>query len=292
METEIKGTGVALVTPFKSNFEVDYDALENLVRHVTKGGVDYLVALGTTGETVTLTNEEKLKVFQVIKDVNGHKLPLVLGHGGNNTRSLIEGIKRYDLNGVEAILSVVPPYNRPNQRGLYAHYKAFSAASPLPFLLYNVPGRTGVNLEPETTLALANDCDNILGVKEASGNIEQIMRILRSAPEGFQVISGDDGITIPLISVGATGLISVIANAFPKEISLAVRSALSGDFQTANENHYKLFDLMSLTFADGNPAGVKCMMQKLGLCENTLRLPLFPVNDEVAGKIKLAVSKL
>lgn len=292
METDIKGTGVALVTPFTSELEVDYPALENLIKHVTKGGVDYLVALGTTGETVTLTNEEKLKVFHTIKEINQGKLPLVLGHGGNNTKSLIEGINKYDLNGVSAILSVVPPYNKPSQKGLYEHYKAFSEACPLPFILYNVPGRTGVNLEASTTLQLAKDCSNVMGVKEASGNLDQIMKILRSAPQGFQVISGDDGITVPIISVGAHGLISVIANAFPKEISLAVRAALQGDYQMAKENHYKLFDLMALTFADGNPAGVKCMMNKLGLCENTLRLPLYKVNDAVSNAIGVAITKL
>ncbi|MFT6745718.1 MAG: 4-hydroxy-tetrahydrodipicolinate synthase [Glaciecola sp.] len=292
METEISGTGVALVTPFTKDLEVDYVGLEKLVNHVIKGGIDYLVVLGTTGETTTLTEDEKKQVLATVKKVNNGRLPIVLGHGGNNTASLVESFKDLDLDGITAILSVVPPYNRPNQEGLYQHYKAFAKACPLPFILYNVPGRTGVNLEVETTLKLAKEFDNILGVKEASGDMNQIMQILRSAPQGFQVISGDDGITVPLVSVGAHGLISVVANAFPTEISMAVRSALKGDFQTAKENHYKLWDLMALSFADGNPGGVKCMMEQIGLIENNLRLPLAPVKQEVADKIAVAVGKI
>jgi 4-hydroxy-tetrahydrodipicolinate synthase len=292
METEISGTGVALVTPFTKSLEVDYIGLEKLVNHVIKGGIDYLVVLGTTGETTTLTEQEKKKVVAAVKKTNNSRVPIVLGHGGNNTASLVESFNDLDLDGITAILSVVPPYNRPNQEGLYLHYKAFAEACPLPFILYNVPGRTGVNLTVETTLRLANEFDNILGVKEASGDMNQIIQILRSAPKGFQVISGDDGITVPLVSVGAHGLISVIANAFPTEIAMAVRSALTGDFQTAKENHYRLWDLMSLSFADGNPGGVKCMMEKLGLIENNLRLPLAPVKQEVADKIATAVGKI
>ena len=292
METEISGTGVALVTPFTKELAVDYLGLEKLVNHVIKGGVDYLVVLGTTGESVTLTSQEKIQVVATVKKVNNGRVPIVLGHGGNNTESLIESFKELDLSGISAILSVVPPYNRPNQEGLYLHYKAFAQACPIPFILYNVPGRTGVNLEVETTLKLANEFDHIIGVKEACGDINQIMQILRSAPEGFQVISGDDGITVPLISVGAHGLISVVANAYPNEMSMAVKSALKGDFQSARENHYKLWDLMSLSFADGNPGGVKCMMEKIGLIENKLRLPLAPVKKEVADKIADAIEKL
>lgn len=292
METEISGTGVALVTPFTKDLEVDYVALEKLVNHVIKGGIDYLVVLGTTGETTTLTEQEKQQVVSTVKSTNNGRLPIVLGHGGNNTKSLVDSFKTLDLEGITAILSVVPPYNRPNQEGLYQHYKAFAQACPLPFILYNVPGRTGVNLEVATTLRLANEFDNIIGVKEASGDVNQIMQILRSAPKGFQVISGDDSITVPLVSVGVHGLISVIANAFPNEISMAVRSALKGDFQTAKENHYKLWDLMALSFADGNPGGVKCMMEKIGLIDNTLRLPLAPVKKAVDEKIAAAISKL
>lgn len=292
METDISGTGVALVTPFLEDKSVDYDGLERLVKHVTEGGIDYLVVLGTTGETVTLTQEEKYKVLSTVKEVNAGKLPIVLGHGGNNTDSLISSLKNYDLDGISTILSVVPPYNRPNQRGLYEHYSAFAEACKLPIILYNVPGRTGVNLTPETTLALANKYSNVVAVKEASGNMEQIMDIIHKAPKGFQVISGDDGITLPLISAGAHGLISVIANAFPKEISTAVRSAINGDYATARANHYKIWDLMSLSFADGNPGGVKCMMENIGLIKNELRLPLYPVNEGVELQIKEAISAL
>lgn len=292
MQSEICGTGVALITPFKENFEIDFDALEKVVKHVTKGGVDYLVVLGTTGENVTLSSDEKAKVFNAIREINAKKLPIVLGHGGNNTAALIENISRYDLSEVHSILSVVPSYNKPNQRGIYEHYKAFAQVCPKPILLYNVPGRTGVNMEPETTLQLAKDFKNIIGVKEASGKMEQIMTILRSAPKDFLVISGDDSITVPLISVGCHGLISVIANAFPNQISSAVRSALNGDYQYAKEQHYKLFDLMNLGFADGNPGGVKCMMSKIGLIKNILRLPLYPVNEKVEKQIEIAVGKI
>ena len=215
-----------------------------------------------------------------------------LTRNGNSTKALVESLDQYDLNGITAILSVTPAYNRPTQKGLYEHFKAVALASKLPIILYNVPGRTGVNMEVETTLALANEFDNIIGVKEASGKMDQIMQILRSAPKGFQVISGDDAITVPLMSVGLHGLISVIGNAFPKEISMAVRSASNGDFQTAKENHYKLWDLMALSFTDGNPGGVKCMMNKIGLIENTLRLPLVPVNDQVDADIATAISKM
>ncbi len=292
MQSEISGTGVALITPFKTNFDVDYEALEKVVKHVTKGGVDYLVVLGTTGENVTLSSDEKSKVFQTIREVNAKKLPLVLGHGGNNTAALIENLSRYDLTDVHSILSVVPSYSKPNQRGIYEHYKAFAQVCPKPILLYNVPGRTGVNMEPETTLQLAKEFKNVIGIKEASGKMDQIMNIMRQAPKDFLVISGDDSITVPLISVGAHGLISVIANAFPNQISSAVRSALNGDYQSAKEQHYKIFDLMNLEFADGNPGGVKCMMSKLGLIQNKLRLPLYPVNENVEKQIEIAVGKI
>ena len=292
MQSEISGTGVALITPFNEKFEVDYEALEKVVKHVTKGGVDYLVALGTTGENVTLSSDEKSKVFNTIREVNAKKLPIVLGHGGNNTAALIENLTRYDLTDVHSVLSVVPSYSKPNQRGIYEHYKAFAQVCPKPILLYNVPGRTGVNMEPETTLQLARDFKNIIGVKEASGKMDQIMNILRQAPKDFLVISGDDSITVPLISVGCHGLISVIANAFPNQISSAVRSALNGDYQSAKENHYKMFDLMTLGFADGNPGGVKCMMSKIGLIQNKLRLPLYPVNETVEKQIEIAVGKI
>lgn len=292
METEIKGTGVALITPFLENSEVDYDGLEKIVKHVTNGNVDYIVALGTTGETVTLDSNEKLKVFNHIVEVNNNKLPIVLGHGGNNTKSLIENLTRYDLNKVHSILSVSPPYNRPSQRGLYEHFKAFSSACSKPVILYNVPGRTGSNMEIDTILQLAKDVPNIIGIKEAGGDIMQMQKIIAKAPKNFFVISGDDALSVPLISLGGIGVISVIANAFPSQMSKAINYALDNNYSQAQKYHYDLLDLMNLTFADGNPGGVKAMLGELGIIKNILRLPLFPVNDKIQNEIKFAIKAL
>ncbi len=292
MDIDISGTGVALITPFKSNLEVDYNALEKTVNHIIDGGVEYIVVLGTTGETVTLTADEKLKVFNHVVEVNNNRLPIVLGHGGNNTQTLMDNLSRYDLSKVQSILSVSPPYNRPNQRGLYQHYKAFAESTKLPVILYNVPGRTGSNLEATTVLSLAKDVKNIVAVKEASGNLMQMQQIIYGAPKGFKVISGDDALTLPLISLGGIGIISVVANAFPKIMSDAVRFALKNDYTNAQKLHYKLFDLMNLTFEDGNPAGVKGMLSELNLIQNYLRLPLVPVSDNVQEKIKLAIQRI
>lgn len=290
---KIEGTGVALVTPFTKNEEVDFLALEKLVNHVIEGGVDYLVALGTTGESVTLTQSEKNAILQKIKEVAGGRVPIVLGHGGNNTKLLIESLNLYDLNGVSAILSVTPAYNKPSQTGLVEHYKKFVEASPLPVILYNVPGRTGVNMSAETTLTIANSFPNkVIGVKEASGDLAQMMEIINKAPEGFDVISGDDGITLPLIAAGGTGLISVIANAFPHETSSLVNFALEENFNDARNIHYQLLDLIGLTFANGNPGGVKAMLSKIGIIENVLRLPLVPVVRDTEEKILEAIDIL
>lgn len=291
--SKIEGTGVALVTPFTKDQEVDFPALEKLVNHVIDGGVDYLVALGTTGESVTLTKAEKISVLDKIKEVAGGRVPIVLGHGGNNTKVLIESLKDYDLAGISAILSVTPAYNKPSQTGLYEHYKAFINASPLPVILYNVPGRTGVNMLPATTLKLANEFPNkVIAVKEASGDLSQMMEIINKAPKGFEVISGDDGITLPLIAAGGTGLISVIANAFPHEISSVVNFALDEKYNEARMIHYQLLDLIGLTFANGNPGGVKAMLSKIGIIENVLRLPLVPVVSETEDKIVAAIDVL
>jgi 4-hydroxy-tetrahydrodipicolinate synthase len=292
METDIRGTGVALITPFKENFEVDYDALERLVEHVIEGGVDYLVVMGTTGESVTLSDDEKISVVQHVLECNRGRKPVVLGHGGNDTKSIIEGLSKFDLDKFTAILSVSPMYNRPNQRGIYEHYKAFASHCEAPIILYNVPGRTGSNIEVDTILQLANDVDNIVAVKEASGDIIQMQRVIARAPEGFQVLAGDDALAVPLVSVGGIGVISVIANAFPKIISSAVRSALNNDYKSAQELHYQLLDLMNLTFEDGNPGGVKCMLKELGILENVLRLPLVPVRPDVELQIHQAVKAL
>lgn len=293
MFSKIEGTGVALVTPFTKDEEVDFPALERLVNHVIEGGIDYLVVLGTTGENVTLTKAEKLAVFNKVKEVANERVPLVLGHGGNNTRSLIESLNDYDLSGVAAILSVTPSYNKPSQTGLYEHYKAFISACPLPVILYNVPGRSGVNMTAETTLKIANEFkEKVIAVKEASGDLAQMMEIINNAPEGVEVISGDDGITLPLIAAGGTGLISVIANAFPHEITSVVNFALEDRYNEARVFHYQLLDLIGLTFANGNPGGVKAMLNKIGLIENVLRLPLVPVVKETEDKILEAIDAL
>ncbi len=290
---KIEGTGVALVTPFTKDEEVDFPALEKLVNHVIDGGVDYLVALGTTGESVTLTKSEKIAVLEKIKEVAGGRVPIVLGHGGNNTKVLIESLNEYDLEGISAILSVTPAYNKPSQTGLYEHYKKFIEASPLPVILYNVPGRTGVNMLPRTTLKLANEFPKkVIAVKEASGDLSQMMEIINKAPKGFEVISGDDGITLPLIASGGTGLISVIANAFPHEMSSVVNFALEEKYNEARMIHYQLLDLIGLTFANGNPGGVKAMLNKIGIIENVLRLPLVPVIPETEDKILAAIDVL
>ncbi len=290
---KIEGTGVALVTPFTKDEEVDFSALEKLVNHVIDGGVDYLVALGTTGESVTLTKSEKIAVLEKIKEVSGGRVPIVLGHGGNNTKILIETLNDYDLTGISAILSVTPAYNKPSQTGLYEHYKKFIEASPLPVILYNVPGRTGVNMLPSTTLRLAEEFpEKVIAVKEASGDLSQMMEIINKAPEGFEVISGDDGITLPLIAAGGTGLISVIANAFPHEMSSVVNFALEEKYNEARMIHYQLLDLIGLTFANGNPGGVKAMLSKIGIIDNVLRLPLVPVIPETEEKILKAIDVL
>tara|TARA_Y100000589_G_C27190151_1_gene644423 strand:+ start:955 stop:1848 length:894 start_codon:yes stop_codon:yes gene_type:complete len=290
---EIQGTGVALVTPFTQSGDVDFSALERLVNHVIDGGVNYLVALGTTGESVTLTKSEKIAVLEKIKEVTGSRVPVILGHGGSNTRVLIETLNDYDLEGISAVLSVTPAYNKPTQTGLYEHYKAFIGASPLPVILYNVPGRTGVNMLPETTLKIANSFPGkVLGIKEASGDLAQMMEIINNAPEGFDVISGDDGITLPLIASGGKGLISVIANAFPHEMSSVVNFSLEDRYTEARKAHYELLNLIGLTFANGNPGGVKAMLNKIGIIENVLRLPLVPVVKETENRILEAIDDL
>ncbi|MBK20748.1 MAG: 4-hydroxy-tetrahydrodipicolinate synthase [Flavobacteriales bacterium] len=290
---EIQGTGVALVTPFTQSGDVDFSALERLVNHVIDGGVNYLVALGTTGESVTLTKSEKIAVLEKIKEVTGSRVPVILGHGGSNTRVLIETLNDYDLEGISAVLSVTPAYNKPTQTGLYEHYKTFVEASPLPVILYNVPGRTGVNMLPETTLKIANSFPGkVLGIKEASGDLAQMMEIINNAPEGFDVISGDDGITLPLIASGGKGLISVIANAFPHEMSSVVNFSLEDRYTEARKAHYELLNLIGLTFANGNPGGVKAMLNKIGIIENVLRLPLVPVVKETENRILEAIDDL
>ena len=284
--------GVALITPFKEDESVDYEALARLVDYQLQNGTDYLVVLGTTAETPTLTEEEKKDIINlVVTKVNG-RIPIVLGVGGNCTRSVVEKLKNDNFDGIDAILSVVPYYNKPSQEGIYQHYKAIAEATTLPIVLYNVPGRTGVNMTAETTLRLARDFDNIVAIKEASGNITQMDDIIKNKPSDFMVISGDDDITFPLITLGAVGVISVIGNAFPREFSRMVRLALNGDYASALTIHHRFTELFSLLFVDGNPAGVKCLLHAMGYIQNQLRLPLVPTRITTYEKIRDVLQKL
>jgi len=287
---KFSGTGVALITPFKSNKDVDYQALNKIINHIIENGIDYIVTLGTTGETVTLSSTEKEEVARFTVQTVAQRIPIVVGIGGNNTMETINSIKNFDLQGIDGILSVAPYYNKPNQEGIYRHYKAIGEVSPLPVIAYNVPGRTGVNMTAETTLRIANDCPNIVAMKEASGNLVQIMQILKNRPKHFSVLSGDDSITYPMLALGADGVISVAAQAVPKTFSDMVHLALDGDFISASTNHYQMLDLMEALFADGSPAGVKAALHLLGLCENELRLPLVPVNEKVFALIQRLIS--
>lgn len=280
-----KGTGVALVTPFQSNGKVDLKSLGKLVDHVVKGGVEYLVALGTTGESVTLDKEEKAAVVDHIIQTANRRVPVVLGMGGNNTGEILHSIEKQNFKGIDAVLSVSPYYNKPNQRGIYAHYKAIAEACPVPIILYNVPGRTSSNMLADTTLQLANDFKNIIAIKEASGNIEQCMKIIKHRPKDFLVISGDDALTLPIIAAGGDGVISVVANAFPKDFSEMTRQSLAGDFIKARKLHYKLTDIIEQLFADGNPGGIKAALEIMKICPAHLRLPLVNVNQSVHDKL-------
>lgn len=282
---ELKGMGVALITPFKEDKSIDFLALGNLIEHLIEGKADYLVVLGTTGETPSLSASEKSEIKRFVKERVAGRIPLVLGMGGNNTMSLVEEIKSADLSGFEAILSVVPFYNKPSQEGLYQHFKHIAEASPLPVMLYNVPGRTGVNMTAQTTLRLAHEFPNIIGIKEASGNFVQIEEIIKNKPSGFQVISGDDGITYPLMTLGAVGVISVIGNAFPRQFGKMVRLCLAHKYDEALPIHFKFTELFNLMFVDGNPAGVKCALNALGMISNELRLPLVPTRVSTNEKI-------
>lgn len=286
------GTGVAMITPFNTNGEIDFKGLEKLINHLIEGGVDYLVSLGTTGESATLDKHEKKAVWEFTAETVNGRVPLMAGIGGNDTRYVIKELKDFNTQGYEAILSVSPYYNKPVQEGIYQHYKAVSEASPLPVLLYNVPARTGSNLSAETTLRLANDCENIMGVKEASGNFDQFNQILKDKPEDFLFISGDDGVTLPLIAMGAAGIISVVANAIPREFSSMVKLCLDNKFQEARALHFKLIEFTNLMFAEGNPAGVKSALKHLGLCEDHLRLPLVKVGSETDRRIAEALRRL
>lgn len=279
------GTGVALITPFNEDFSVDYKSLENIVEFTLSNGADFLVALGTTSEAPTLTLEEKDNVLKTIIKVSNKRCPIMLGMGGNNTQALIQTIKNQDFTGVDGILSVVPYYNKPNQRGMKVHFEAVADNSPVPVVLYNVPGRVGVNLQSTTCVELAKH-PNIIAVKEASGNLQQIMEILRDKPSDFDVLSGDDGITQPMMALGAKGVISVAANGYPDIFCKMVKSMLNNDVATALPLHYKLLKMNNLIFADGNPAGIKCLLAYQNLCKNILRLPLVSVNENVKNDLE------
>ena len=283
---QLKGAGVALITPFNKKGEVDYPALKRLLEFVTKQGADYLVVQGTTSEVPTLSSDEKRTILDFILDFNQKKRPIVLGLAGNNTAELVSTIGSTNLDGVDAILTVTPYYNKPQQSGLFLHYNAVADASPKPVILYNVPGRTGVNLKADTTLKLAHDHPNIIAIKEASGNLSQVMEIIKDKPADFSVISGDDLLTLPIMSLGAIGVISVAGNACPGFMALLVKECLREDFVAAAKIHYQLIDFINAIFIDGSPAGIKAALHIMGLCENVLRLPLVPVGDEAYIMIK------
>lgn len=280
-----KGLGIALITPFTTQGEVDYPALEKLVAYQLDNGADFLCILATTAEAPCLTKEEKDKITEVVKRVNKGRVPILKYCGGNNTAAVIEEMKQTDWSGISGILSICPYYNKPSQEGLYQHFKAIAAESPLPLVLYNVPGRTGVNMKAATTVRLAKDCPNIVAVKEASGSLEQVDEIIKNKPDNFDVISGDDALTFSMIASGAAGVISVIGNALPKEFSRMIRLEFNGEYEPARKIHHKFTELYSLLFVDGNPAGVKALLNDMGMIENALRLPLVPTNIETKQKM-------
>jgi 4-hydroxy-tetrahydrodipicolinate synthase len=289
---KIKGTGVAIVTPFKNDFSIDFAALGRVVNHVIEGGVNYIVAMGTTGESVTLTKDEKKAIITYVAEAIEGRVPLVVGIGGNNTQEVINTIRQTNLCGVDGILSVAPYYNKPTQRGIFQHFKAIATCSPLPIIIYNVPSRTSCNISAETCLELAHVCENILGVKEASGDMSQIMKIIKGKPENFSVISGDDMLSIPIIAAGGNGVISVLANAFPAQCSDIVTNAIKNNFKLARETQFRFLEIIELLFVEGNPAGVKAMMSTMDICNNILRLPLVPVSRSVYSRIQKAIEEL
>lgn len=288
---KLHGTGVALVTPFDEKGNIDFNGLLSLLRHTAKEGVDYYVVLGTTGEYATLSTAEKAEVLQFVKENNAGNLPIVYGLGGNNTRAILEQINNTNWDEVDAILSVSPYYNKPSQEGIYQHYKAIADKSPVPVVLYNVPGRTGSNITATTTLKLAEH-ENIIGVKEASGNLEQAMEISHQMPDDFMLISGDDMLTLPLISIGAVGVISVLANPFAGIFKSIIKATGKGDYKKAREASFKLLEINPLMYSEGNPVGVKQTLKELGVCGNTTRLPLLPASENLIGQVRKAVKRL
>ena len=287
-----KGLGIALITPFTSDGSVDYDALKRIIDNQLDNGADFLCILATTGETPCLTKDEKSAIKTLVVNRVKGRVPILMGCGGNNTRAVVEEIRETDWLGVSGILSVCPYYNKPSQEGLYRHFKAIAEASPLPVVLYNVPGRTGINLKAETTVRLAEDCENIIAIKEAGGSLEQVDEIIKNKPARFDVISGDDALTFPMIASGAAGVISVIGNALPKEFSRMIRLEFNGEYEAARKIHHRFTELYSLLFVDGNPAGVKALLHEMGMIENELRLPLVPTRITTMQKMAEILKEL
>jgi 4-hydroxy-tetrahydrodipicolinate synthase len=283
---KFRGTGVAIVTPFKNDSSIDFSALGRVLNHVIKGGVNYVVAMGTTGEASTLTRDEKQAVISSVMETVDKRVPVVIGIGGNNTSEVIHSIREMELEGVDGILSVTPYYNKPSQRGIFQHFKAIANSTQLPVIIYNVPSRTSINITSDTCLEIAHECENIVAVKEASGDIAQIMRIVKGKPDNFLVISGDDAMTLPVISAGGAGVISVLANVFPAECSELVNNALKYNFKVAREIHFRFLEAIDLLFADGNPSGAKAFLNSMNICQNIVRLPLVPVNKTVNTRIQ------
>lgn len=280
-----KGLGIALVTPFTADGDVDYKAIQRLVEYQIQNGADFLCILATTGETPCLSAEEKDNIRKLVVEINRGRLPILMGCGGNNTHAVVEELKTGDWSGIDGVLSVCPYYNKPSQEGLYQHFKAIAEASPRPVVLYNVPGRTGINMKSETTVRLARDCENIVAIKEASGSLEQVDEIIKNKPERFDVISGDDALTFSMVASGAAGSISVIGNALPKEVSRMIRLEFNGEYEAARKIHHRFTELYSLLFVDGNPAGVKALLHEMGFIENVLRLPLVPTRITTLQKM-------
>lgn len=286
LRKKFTGTGIAIVTPFHADGKIDWDSYKKLIEFWIAGKVEYLVVLGTTGESATVHGEEKQQVFSFVTEAVAGRLPLIAGIGGNDTREVIEGFKTFDLKGYDAILSVAPYYNKPNQEGLFRHYEALSDATLLPIMMYNVPSRTGQNITADTQLRIARECKNVFATKEASGNFEQIHQIIKYKPADFMVVSGDDPVTLPMIAAGADGLVSVVANAYPKDYAEMVRLCLAGKFTEAQTLHYKYTDIISSMFTEGSPSGVKAYLSEMGLCQNTFRLPVWPVSAAHLTRIK------
>jgi 4-hydroxy-tetrahydrodipicolinate synthase len=289
---KFKGTGVAVVTPFKNDSSIDFSALGRVINHVIQGGINYIVVLGTTGESVTLTKDEKQAVVSYVREVVDSRVPLVVGIGGNNTQEVVNSIRHTDLTGIEGLLSVTPYYNKPTQRGIFQHFKTIATWSPVPVIIYNVPGRTGCNISADTCLELARDCENIKGIKEASGDLNQIMKIMKGKPENFDLISGDDMLTIPIISTGGIGVISVLGNAFPAACVELVNHALKNNFKTAREIQFRYLEMIELLFTEGNPAGIKAMLSVMNICQNNLRLPLVSVTRPTMTRIQKAIEEI